>query len=413
MLLLGQPSQLTGSNMRHWILLPFALFLLASSGAAQAPTDQVPSNVLHQIAAEFQQGNVTEAERQARAALEKEPHDPAALSLLGVILDAEQRYGEAESAYQKALAIVPGSPAVLNNIGNHYLAEGKPDEAHAAFLKVVAADPRHPNANLQLAQLSVSARQGAAALKYLDRLPPENQDALPVAILRARAMKLAGQDQAAGRLLGQVESKAGSDPSVAFSLGMTYAEWQRYADAESAFTRALDADPTNFDILYNLALAAQHAGHTTRALEVYRVALQQRPNDPDCLYNVGTLYMQTGHSDDAVVPLMHASKAAPERADILLALSQASQEIGFYGDAATAIDQYLKLKPHDDVARRERGFCLIRSTSLDQGMEDLRWYAQKHPKDARGLYELAIAETVRVPDEALKHLDLAVAFDPK
>jgi tetratricopeptide (TPR) repeat protein len=399
--------------MRHLTILPLVLFHFVSPGAAQSPLGQVPSSVLHQIAAEFQQGKVPEAERSVRAALKQAPRDSAALSLLGVILDAQQRYGEAESAYQQALAVAPGSPGLLNNLGNHYLEQGKAEQARAAFLKVVGADPGHPNANLQLAQLSVAAKQGAAALKYLDRLPPENRAAPPVAILRARAMKLTGQDQAAESLLGEVESKAGNDPSVAFSIGMTFAEWQRYAEAENAFTHALDADPTNFDILYNLGLAAQHAGHMPRALEVYRVALQQRPNDPDCLFNLATIDMQTGHADEAIMPLMQAHKAAPERPEILFALAQASQDIGFYGDAATAIDQYLKLKPDDDIARRERGFCLIRSKSLDQGLEDLRWYTQKHPKDARGLYELAIGETVRVPDEALQHLDQALAIDPK
>jgi len=399
--------------MRHSIILPFAFFLLVSPMAAQAPSDQVPSSVLHQIAGEFQQGNVPEAERQARAALEKAPHDPAALSLLGVILDAQQRYAEAESVYQKALAAAPGAPGILNNLGNHYMAQGKTGQARATFLKVVTAEPRHPNANLQLAQLSVSARQGSAALKYLDRLPPENQDSPPVAILHARALKLTGQDQAAGKILVAVESNSGNDPNVAFSVGMAFAEWQNYGDAENAFTRALDADPTNFDVLYNLGLAAQHATHTTRALGVYRAALQQRPNDPDCLFNVGSIYMQSGHADDAIMPLMQAHNAAPDRADILFALAQASQDIGFYGDAASAIDQYLKLKPRDDVARRERGFCLIRSTSLDQGLDDLRWYTQRHPRDPRGLYELAIGETVRLPDEALHYLDQALAIDSK
>src|SRR5271157_1472152 len=411
-LLPGRPSHLTG-NMRHLLILAFVFFLFVSPGAAQSPGDQVPSSVLHQIAAEFQQGDVPEAERAARAALQQAPRDPAALSLLGVILDAQQRYGEAESAYQQALAVVPGSPGILNNLGNHYLAQGKADPARAAFLKVLGAEPRHPNANLQLAQISVAARQGAAALKYLERLPPESLASPPVAILRAQATKLTGQDKAAENLLAEVESKAGNDPGVAFSLGMTFADWKRYAEAENAFTRALDADPTNFDILYNLGLAAQHAGHTTRALGVYRVALQQRPNDPDCLFNLAGIYMQTGHEDEAIMPLVQAHNAAPERPEILFALAQASQDIGFYGDAATAIDQYLKLRPHDDIARRERGFCLIRSKSLDQGLEDLRWYTQKHPKDARGLYELSIGETVSVPDQALQHLNQALAIDPK
>jgi tetratricopeptide (TPR) repeat protein len=410
-LLRGGSSHLTG-NMRHLMILSAVFFLFVSAGAAQSPPGQVPSSVLHQIATEFEQGKVPEAERGVRTALEKAPRDPAALSLLGVILDAQQRYGEAESAYQQALAVVPGSPGILNNLGNHYLAQGKANQARAAFLKVVGANPGHPNANLQLAQLSVAARQGAAALKYLDRLPAESRDSPPVEILRARAMKLAGQNKAAGNLLAEVESKAGNDPSVAFSIGMTLAEWQRYGDAENAFTRALDADPTNFDILYNLGLAAQHAAHTTRALEVYRVALQQRPNDADCLFNLASIYMQTGHADEAIMPLMQAHSAAPERPEILFALAQASQDIGFYGDAATAIDQYLQLKPEDDIARRERGFCLIRSKSLDQGLEDLRWYTRKHPKDARGLYELAIGETVRESDKTLQHLDQALAIDP-
>jgi tetratricopeptide (TPR) repeat protein len=401
--------------MRHWLILVSfaAIFFLPGGLRGQSPPSEVPRSVLHQAASDFQQGNAAQAERTLRAALQQAPRDPAALSLLGVVLDAQKRYEEAEKTYQQALALVPGSPVVLNNLGNHYLVQGKTDQARTAFLKVVSAEPRHPNANLQLAQFSVNARQGAAALKYLDRLPPENQASPPVTILRARAMKLAGQDKAAENLLSEVESKAGDDPRVAFSIGVTLADWQRYADAENAFTRALDADPSNFDILYNLGLAAQHAGHLARALEVYRIALQRRPNDADCLFDLASIYTQTGHADEATVSLMQAHNAAPERPEILLALAQASQDIGFYADAATALDQYLKLKPHDDIARRERGFCLIRSMNLDQGLEDLRWYKQKHPKDARGLYELAIAETIGESVQALLHLDQALAIDPK
>jgi tetratricopeptide (TPR) repeat protein len=391
----------------------FALLFFVVAGIAQSPPGLVPSDVLHQIALEFQQGDVSGAEQSLRAALKQAPRDPAALSLLGVLLDAQQRYSDAESAYHQALAVAPGNPGVLNNLGNHYMAEGKTDQARAAFLKVLAADPRHPNANLQLGQLSVAARQGAAALKYLDRLPSESKASPPVAILNAQALKLTGQEAAAVTLLRDVENKASKDSNVAFSVGVAFAGWKSYTDAENAFTRALEGDPANFDILYNLGLAAQNAGDLKRAEEVYRIALQQRPNDVDCLFNLASIYTRSGHFDEAVMPLMQAHKAAPNRPEILFALAQASQEIGFYGDAATAIDEYLKLKPHDDVARRERGFCLIRSTSLDQGLEDLRWYAQRHPKDARGLYELAIGETVRTPDQALQHLDQALAIDPK
>ncbi len=335
------------------------------------------------------------------------------MGLLGVVLDSQKRYDEAEREYTRAVTISPKSSFLQNNLGNHYMARGKADQARVAYLKVLAIEPKHVNANLQLARISVEKNRGGEALQYLASLGPEQQGDPAVAILRAQALKLTNQNESAVRLLRSIEQQAVNDPRVAFSVGMTYVKWERYADAETAFTRALEADPTNFDILYNLGLAAQHAGHVQRAKEVYRAALQLRPNDPDCVLNLAAIYMQTGHADEAVVPLMQAHNAAPERADILFALAQTSQEIGFYADAATAIDKYLKLRPNDDVARRERGFCLIRSAKLAEGLEDLRWYTQKHPNDARGFYELAIAETVRESDKALEDVNRALALDPK
>jgi tetratricopeptide (TPR) repeat protein len=401
------------SDHRTILASLLALLLTCSALAGQNPPAQVSRGVLQKAASDFQQGHVTEAEQALRSALKQAPRDPSALGLLGVILDSQKRYDEAARAYQEALVLAPGSPSLLNNLGNHYMAQGKPEQARAAYLKVVAAEPRHANANLQLATLSLTSKQGPAALKCLERLPLQDQASPSVAILRARALKLSGQDKAAENLLEEVEKNAGNDSRISFSVGMALVDWQRYSDAENAFTRALDVEPTNFDILYNLALAAQHASHLRRAQEVYQVALKLRPNDPDCVFNLAAIYTQTGHADEAIVPLIQAHNAAPERADILFALAQTTQEIGFYGDAATAIDQYLKLKPHDDIARRERGFCLVRSAQLDKGLEDLRWYAQKHPRDARGFYELAIAETVREPDKALQHFNQALAIDPK
>ncbi len=401
--------------MRHWLILVIltALFLRPGGLSGQSSPSEIPRSVLHQAALDFQQGNVAQAERTLRAALQQAPRDPAALSLLGVILDAQKRYEEADKAYRQALALAPGSPAVLNNLGNHYLAQGKTEAARAAFLRVVAADPSHSNANLQLARLSITAKQGAAAQKYLSRLPPGDQATPPVVMLRAQALHLTGQPQAAQELLEGVERKGGEDSRIPFSVGMIYADWKLFDAAEKSFARALEMAPTNFDILYNLGLAAQRAGHLDRAREVYGVALNQRPNDADCLYNLANVYTAKGHPDYAVPLLLEAHSAAPQRTDILYALAEASQDIGFPADAAIAIDEYLKLKPHDDVARRERGFCLVRTAKLDEALVDLRWYVQKYPRDARGLYELAIAETVREPDKALEHLNRALAADPK
>jgi hypothetical protein len=44
-----------------------------------------------------------------------------------------------------------------------------------------------------------------------------------------------------------------------FSAGPVYAGCKMYGQAEASFSRALDGDPRNFDILYNLGPGATHA----------------------------------------------------------------------------------------------------------------------------------------------------------
>ena len=374
---------------------------------------QVPVSVYQQVGSAFEQGKFSEAEQLLRPALRDHPNDSRALGLMGVILDAQKGYSEAEGFYDQALKLDPHSAPLLNNIGNHNLEKGDLGRAKEAYLKVLAIDPNHPNANLHLAEMSVAAKKGDAALGYLARLPPSGQSEPAVKLLRAQALAQAGQHKRAEALLQTVEDRAGTDPRVWFSAGMVLVGWQRYDDAERAFTHALDASPANFDILFNLGLAATRAGHLDRALEIFQIALKQRPDDVECHYNLARVYGDRGHDDQAIMELVKAQRLAPDRPDIALFLAHAAERLGYYADTATAYDQYLKLRPGDDVVRRERGFALARTAKFEQGLADLRWYVARHPKDARGLYQLGIAETIKERPKALEHLNRAIALDPK
>jgi len=388
------------------------LLLLSPLPAARA---QIPSSVYQQAATALEQGNFSAAEQLLRPALREHPDDPHALGLMGVVLDAQKRYDEAEGFYERALKLDPHFTPLLNNLGNHYLEKGDIGRAEEAYLKVVSIDPSHPNANLHLAQMSVAAKKGDAALRYLGRLPATSQAVPGVELLRAQALDMAGQRAQAEALLRTIEGQAGGDPHIWFSLGMILVGWQRYDEGEKAFTRALNAAPSNPDILYNLGLAATRAGHLDRALEVFQTLLKQRPDDVDCLYNMARVYSNRDQDDQAVFLLVKAQQLAPNRPDISLLLARASEKLGYYADAAEAYDRYLKLRPDDDIARRERGFALAlaRGSKFEQGLVELRWYVQQHPRDPRGLYELGIAESLQERTKALEHLTQAIALDPK
>lgn len=393
------------------ILLP-VVALGISLGPPVIAQDQIPTSVFEQALNSLGKGESAEAEKVLQPALRAHPNDVRALGLMGVILDAQQRYDEAERYYNQALQIDPHSVSSLNNLGNHYLARGDVERARAAFVRVVALKADHPNANLQLARMSVAQKQGSQALAYLGHLPLQEQAAPAARFLRAQALDLQGKRAEAVNVLAALAKETPGDARVAFSIGMLYASWKRYEDAERVFKQALEAEPANFDILYNLGLAAMRAGHPQRAQEVFAVALKQRPEDVDTIYNLASLRSQQGHAEQAMDLLVQAQHLAPERPDILLLIAQTAEKLGFYADTAAALEQYLQLKPRDEVARREHAFALACTGKLDEAVPDLRRYVQEHPQATRGLYELGIAETTHEPDRALQQFSRAIEIDP-
>jgi tetratricopeptide (TPR) repeat protein len=405
--------------LRGKVFLMFLGRVAISIGVALAFTlqplwaqEQTPTQVYEQVNTDFERGNYGAAEAALRTALKSHPRDPHALGMLGVVLDAEKRYQEAEAYYAQALRLSPHSASLLNNLGNHYLAMGKVADAREEYLRVLALNPRHPNANLQLANISVDQGQGRSALHYLNALPAEIRRQPSVEILEARALHEEGKTAEAESLLAEVEQRGQNDPRVAFSVGMVEAGWKQYSLAEQALTRALDQAPANFDILYNLGLAAFHAGHFERARQALQIALRQRPQDVDTLYNLARVESGLNRNDQAVTLLVRAHHLAPERPDVLLLMGQVSEAMGYYGDAASAFEGYLRLKPHDALVRREYAFALARTPRIDEAVQDLRAYVQQHPHDARGLYELGVSETVRERDRALADLNRSIELDP-
>lgn len=393
------------------LLACIAVFPIAGTSHPFAFPQQ-PSASFGQAVNAFQQGHYAEAEKVARALVRGNPRDARSLGLLAIILDAQKKYGEAGPYYLQALRLAPDSASLHNNLGNHYLAQGDVARARVQYLKVVELDPSHPNANLQLAEMSIKAKDGNSALKYLSHLP-EGAFAQPgPGLLHAQALHLAGKTKQAEQSLDQIVQQAGSDPRTSFSAGMLDASWKRYSQAEQAFGQALKADPSNFDIQYNLGFAALNARHFERALDMLQAAYRQKPNDPDVLLNLARAYSGTKHDDQAIILLVKAMKEAPKRPDILITAAQTAERLGFYLDSATAIEKYLKLKPDDAVAHRELGFVLARTAKVQEGRRILQAYVEKHPKDPRGLYELGIANTVLDRNQALVCFNKALDLDP-
>jgi len=386
---------------RLWALIVCAVWIAVAA----------EPSALREAAAAFERGDYAAAEKALRSKLHAAPGDAAALGLMAVVLDNEAKTGEAGEYYRRALVLAPHSASLLNNYGNHLLRTGRRAAARTAFLKVVAVDAAHPNANAQLARLALEDKAGPEALRYLDRLPAEAQRLPEAALLRMRALYLSGRNREAEPILEGLSPAARSDVRLSFSAGLALASAGQYDKAETFFSQALELAPADFDVLYNLGLAASHAGHQARAYKVFETALQLRPDDVDVLYNLGAIDAALKRNDQALVWLARAAKQAPDRAGVHQLLAQTASALGYYSDSALAWDRYFKLVPQDDTARRERGFTTALSGQRQEALVDLQWYVARHPHDATGHFETAIAQPFE-PQAALRHLNQAIALKP-
>ena len=378
------------------LLLPFPHALIADE--------------LQDAVAAFQRGDLAAAETAVRSVLSKQPDDARSLTLLGTILDGEQKYPEAETAYRRALRLAPQSITLLNNYANHQMSVGDLNGARASYLKVLAADPARANANLQLASIAVQQKKGAEALGYLQRLTSEDRSLPQVQVLEMQALFLSNRQTEARVILDRLTSSG--DPRLNFTAGLALASLGEYNEAEIQFSRALEAAPANFDVLYNLGLAAYHAGHFERARDVLQAVLAQRPRDVDTLYNLAGVHIQLNGRDKALSLLAEAARLDPSRANVQLSIAQTSNDLGYVADALQAYDRYLKLVPNDSSAQRERAFMLAASGDIPGGIAGLKAYLGKHPHDPKALYEIGIAEAVSDPAAAAQHLTEAIRLEP-
>jgi tetratricopeptide (TPR) repeat protein len=387
-----------------------AVLLSIGIVCAHPQSDPLPDAV-----AALQRGDLSSAEQLVRAELSAHPNSAEAFGVLGVVLDRQNKYGEADQAYRRAVALSSRSPALLNNYGNHLLNVGKLNEARGVFLRVIALNPAQANALLQLAWLSLARELPVEALGYLDRIPASSRHTADAELARMQALYGAHRDAEAEAIYSRLSTAAAQGgASLSYSLGVALASARQYGKAEEVLSRALIAAPSNFDVLYKLGLAAAHAGHNERARDILQSALRQQPQNVDVLYDLAAVNAALGQRETAVDLAASAAQLAAERADVQQLLARTTADAGYFGDSVQAWDRYLKLVPGDDIARRERAFAVTAiGEDMAGGLAGLRAFVAKHPRDAVGRYELGVAEAATTPGDALTQLNRALAIHPE
>jgi len=209
-----------------------------------------------------------------------------------------------------------------------------------------------------------------------------------------------GQAGASG---SAAEACATADQALALS------EWET---ARSEYTLCLDAEPSRFEILSNLAMALTHLGRMDEAIQTYQKALALSSGNPKVRFNLALVYIKVNNFGAATAQLVRlkASGLTDPRVPELLAFSY--YHLGRYALAAREAEQVHRSHPHDAANALILGSAYTRM-GLYQKALPLITFALQSAGSADG--HLIMGQTLlglRLYHPAMDELTQAAALQP-
>ena len=124
--------------------------------------------------AALQAGRFAVVEAMARTQLARAPGDAAALTLLGMSLQLQQRSAEAVPPYRRLTELQPGDSAHWNNLANALRESDQLEAAKAAFRHGIELAPRNAGLRVNYGLLCMDATDVVEARRqFLELLRPD------------------------------------------------------------------------------------------------------------------------------------------------------------------------------------------------------------------------------------------------
>lgn len=136
--------------------------------------------LLRQAVARHRAGDLSAARAGYDAVLQRDPRQPDALHLLGVLKDQAGDHAGAVSLIEQAIAVQPAEAGFHGNLATALLALGRNADAAAAYARALALDSDYVEGHYNLANLLRSSGDSAAARQHFEqalRLQPHHVQA--------------------------------------------------------------------------------------------------------------------------------------------------------------------------------------------------------------------------------------------
>ena len=272
-------------------------------------------------------------------------------------------------------------PKTDEMLAEAYLGLGRPAEAQAALRALLAAHADlDPEPVLWLVRLSAGSPGGLDAARAAARE------------FAPRTAKKAGLDDAVGGLILEAEGKKD--------------------EAQQAFRRSLQADPSRVFVAERLFALESPAGRIATLRPALQRAVAQDPRSDAAWNLLGTVEAEAGHGPAAVEAFRRAVDLAPDDARYAANLGAALARQERWQEAADAYERALSLEPGPSAALR-LGSVYRRLRRPEQALASFTRARDLGDKSPATWLGMALSqEALGRRDEALRSVDAGLALHP-
>jgi tetratricopeptide (TPR) repeat protein len=227
--------------------------------------------------------------------IEKNPNDDKSLYLRAKVLMNLKRDNEALIDIDKALIIAPDNLGYLMLKVDLCLRNGNMTECYKVLQHAEELYPENQEVLLKMGELTFDSRDFDRSLEYLSKVTAKDADNRTALFMKGYIYKEKGDTASAVQFFRRVCDKYPTYALAFEELGVLYATRNEPMALEYLNT-ARQLEPSNTNVLYNLAMFYQNNEDMENAETLYRQILDINPNSADAYHNLG--YIELFHYRD-------------------------------------------------------------------------------------------------------------------
>ena len=220
--------------------------------------------------------------------------------------------------------------------------------------------PDDPESPLLIARVALELGSPGEALRVLEQVPRDASIAWSADLVRARAYQEQEDIDAAVALLEQMAERAPGRADPLIAMGDLLRGKDRFAEAEQAYSRALERvaaiERRHWRLLYARGITYERTKRWPEAEADLLKALELEPEQPYVLNYLGYSWVDQGlHLDRAKGMLHRAVELRPDDGFIVDSLGWAYYRLGEHEKAVTYLERAVELEPGDPVINDHLG----------------------------------------------------------